>query len=649
LSSPTPTARSVQPITRANAGQVTLVDRLGTGALQDMVWLPDGQTVVAAFYAGLSLCDAGTLRERKFIPAYGGKSRLAASPDGRHVALIAKGGVQIWEMSTGMVHTLEAPSGGARLIAFGADGQVLAVSGAGGEGEPAGDTVSVWDIAGVLDGSAPAGRLLYRLESFATGLSGLAFSPDGGLLLTASWYDWSHTRTNYLERWDATTGEPLPAQGDLSSAPDGLAYLVFSPDGHLLAGAHSSTIYVWEAASGKLLQALDNTSSMYALAFGGDGRWLAAGSPDRTARVWDVPTGTLGTTLSGHTAWVIRVAFDPAPPSQIATVLLATATARDGVQLWDVESGRQVAARPPVGHTDSVGAVAYSSDGALLATASTDQTVWLWDADSGQALRMLDAYGMSSGEWCACIWSMAFSPDGKTVATGSTDAKVRLWDVQSGGLLGTSQALGDLIYGLGFSPDGQRLAAGDADGNLWVWDLAAPLSSAPLLTLDNGGVIVSLSFNPAPSSPGGHVLATGSGSGAIRVWDIDMGTLVREMSGSYNSVRAVYSPDGSFLAAGDSGWTEEFPVRLWDAASGELRRTLLGHGKDIGGLAFTRDGWVLASGDWDGSISLWDVGTGERLQVLQQVGSVKSAAFRPDGGRLATAGFDGLVSIWGVP
>jgi WD40 repeat protein len=226
---------------------------------------------------------------------------------------------------------------------------------------------------------------------------------------------------------------------------------------------------------------------------------------------------------------------------------------------------------------------------------------------------------------------------------------VRLWDVESGKLLGTSQALSDLIYGVGFSPDGRRLAAGDTDGLLWVWDLAAPLEAGPLLSLDNGGVIVSLSFNPAPPSPGVHVLATGSGFGAIRVWDVDTGTLVREMEGSHNSVQAVYSPDGSTLAAGDSGWAEEFPVRLWDPGSGELRRTLMGHTKDVDGLAFTPDGQVLASGDWDGFTRLWDVATGKQLQVLEQSSSVKSAAFHPDGGRLVTAGFDGLVSIWGVP
>jgi WD40 repeat protein len=640
----------LQPITAANAGQVALLDRLGTGALQDMAWLPDGQTVVAAFYTGLGLYDAETLQERQFIPSLGWKASLSPDPDGQHVAMIAEDGVQLWDLGAGqLVHTLEAPAGGARLLALGA-GRLLAVSGSEAEGQTSTETVAVWDLSGVVDGTTSGGQLLYRLNGFGNGVSGLGFIRDGRILVTTKYHEWSAPDdTAYLALWDATTGQPLPAEGDLSGAPDGLMNLTLSPDGRLLAGASYSTIYVWDTATGKLLQDLENESFPNTLAFSAEGRWLAAGSSDKVARVWDVPTGGLALTLSGHTGWVTRVAFDPAASSSSDTVLLATATAGDGVQLWNLPTGERIAARSPIGHSDGVRAVTYSPDGELLATASMDEMVWFWDADSGEPQGMLDATGMRSGEWCTCFWSLAFSPDGQTVATGSTDARVRLWNVASGKLLATSEAMGDLVYGLGFSPDGQRLAAGDADGTIWVWDPTSPLELGHLLALDNDGVVVSLSINPTSSSPIRRLLATGSGFGAIRVWDMDAGNLVSEMEGSHNSVKVAYSSDGRVLAAGDSGWAEEFAVRLWDPETGVLQRTLQGHSKDVGGLAFTPDGQILASGDWGGTTRLWDVATGEELSRLEQGHAVYGAAFRPDGGRLATAGFDGLIWVWGVP
>jgi WD40 repeat protein len=636
---------------------VVLLDRLGTGALQDMVWPPTGRdpaggAVVAAYQSGLGLYDAGTLQERQRIPSYGWKAGLAASPDGRHVAMIAGDGVQLWNLSTGQrVHTLEAPSGGARLIAFGAGGPRLAVSGSEGQGDAARETVAVWDIAGLLDGSAPGPNLLYRLDGFGTAVSGLAFSPDGRTLVTSRSQDWSVDQdTTTLARWDAATGQPLSVEGDLTAAPAGLQHLVFSPDGRLLAGSDLGTILVWDVATGKLLQALDNLNFVSALAFSADGQWLASGSRDKAARVWDVDSGELSTTLTGHSGEVIRVAFDPSPSPKGGTAMLATVTARDGIQLWDVNSGQRSASRRPVGHTSTVTAMTYSPDGELLATASEDEMVWFWDAGSGQPRGMLDAYGMAAeGAYCACIWSLAFSPDGKTVATGSTDARVRLWDVQNGKLLATSGGLGGLVMSLAFSPDGSYLAAGDADGIISVWDMAGVLGSPPAFAMDNPPTTVSLSFNPSPPGPGAHVLAAGGGWGAIRVWDLDAGVLAREIQNDQNSATAVYSPDGSLLAAGEVGQGEEFPVRLWDPVSGDLRQTLNGHRKDVSGLAFTPDGRILASGDWAGTTRLWTVATGETLQTLEQPGSVKVVAFRPNGTQLATAGSDGLVWNWRVP
>jgi WD40 repeat protein len=650
---PSATASALQAITPANAAQVVLLDRLGQGGLEDLAWLADGQTVVTAHYTGLYLLDAETLDLRRFIPSFGWKASLAASPDGQNLALITKEGVQLWELASGqMKAVLAEPSAQAKLAVFGPDGATLATTWSEQKEGTWQDFVVVRDVSGVLSGNASEAPVLLRLDGFSSGVSGLAFTPDGRVLVTSSGRDYADPNDIALRFWNMETGQPLPVEGDLRAAPDYLNDLTFSPDGRLLAGQALFEIYVWDvstefdagAIGGQQVHVLENDLSLTTLAFSADSRFIAAGSVDQTVKIWEVSSGQQTGTLAGFTNDLVRVAFDPTASPGARQSLLIAGTARDGIQLWDVASGQRVAARPLVGHTDDVTAAAYSPDGYLLASASTDETVWLWDAASGQPVRVLDAMGMSQGQWCACFWSLAFSPDGQTLATGSTDAAVRLWDVGTGELLDLSSAPVRLVDSLAFSPKGQLLAAGDDASNLWLWDLAAPLSSDPWLRLDNPPTVLSLSF-----SPDGQVLAAGSGFGVIRLWDVTSGELLREMQASNNSVRATFSPDGGILAAGSSGFEPDYAVRLWDPATGELLRTLEGHNTDVKDLAFSPDGHLLATCDWDGVTILWDTGSGQALTSLKQEWGVQTVAFSPGGERLATGGSDGTIWIWGVP
>ena len=82
------------------------------------------------------------------------------------------------------------------------------------------------------------------------------------------------------------------------------------------------------------------------------------------------------------------------------------------------------------GHTGSVNAIAFSSDGKQLASASDDGTVRLWDAATGAALQTLKGHAN-------CVNAIAFSPDGKQLASASHDGTVRLWDPATGAALPT--------------------------------------------------------------------------------------------------------------------------------------------------------------------------------------------------------------------
>ncbi|MEG4817816.1 WD40 domain-containing protein [Microcoleus sp. K5-D4] len=114
----------------------------------------------------------------------------------------------------------------------------------------------------------------------------------------------------------------------------------------------------------------------------------------------------------------------------------------------------------------------------------------------------------------------------------------------------------------------------------------------------------------------------------------------------FGSVRSViFSPDGKLLATGDS----DSVVRLWEASSGREILTCKGHTNVVQSVAFSPDGEILASGSYDKIIKLWDVNTGECLKVLQgHTEAVMSVTFNPDGNILASGSFDRTIRLWDI-
>jgi WD40 repeat protein len=213
-----------------------------------------------------------------------------------------------------------------------------------------------------------------------------------------------------------------------------------------------------------------------ALAFSPDGRWLAAGSLDRTSRLWDLhsanPPAAVGTVLEGHAGAITSLAFSPDGR------WLVTGSQDGTARLWDLQSDEpERAAIVLSGHSSWVSALAFSPDGRWLATGTGDQTARMWDLQSADPNTNNQVLPVPGNPYEALtpqkvLTVMAFSPDGRWLATGSADRSVRLWDLDAPDPAANWQLLGEMegtVTTLAFSPDGHWLATGSSDSTARLW------------------------------------------------------------------------------------------------------------------------------------------------------------------------------------
>lgn len=93
--------------------------------------------------------------------------------------------------------------------------------------------------------------------------------------------------------------------------------------------------------------------------------------------------------------------------------------------------------------------------------------------------------------------------------------------------------------------------------------------------------------------------------------------------------------------------------RRWarpDALVGQQRQVLEGHSGAVMAVGFSPDGRRLATGGTDRRVVVWNVETGETLQVLvtPHRRAITSVAFSPDGSSLATTGYDQTIQFWNL-
>lgn len=153
--------------------------------------------------------------------------------------------------------------------------------------------------------------------------------------------------------------------------------------------------------------------AIFSVAISPDGQTLVSGSYDATIKVWNLRTGQLLRTLSGHSS--------------------------------------------------QVSAVAISPDGKFVISGSEDKTIKVWNLHKGQSLRTLSDHS-------EIVWSIAISPDGQTFASGGGDRVINVWRLRTGQLLCCLQGHSDSVSGVTISFDGHVLVSSGFDKTIKIWE-----------------------------------------------------------------------------------------------------------------------------------------------------------------------------------
>jgi WD40 repeat protein len=156
-------------------------------------------------------------------------------------------------------------------------------------------------------------------------------------------------------------------------------------------------------------------------------------------------------------------------------------------------------------------------------------------------------------------------------------------------------------------------------------------------------------------SPGGEFLACKSKGTTIRLYETKTGKVVHTLRGQAYSVSCLaFSPDGNLLASGeyDDAPDRDLPdnkphtAYLWDVRTGKLLHKLPGHENNILSVTFSPDSKTLAVTGSFYQVRLWDTATGK---ALSRMGDSRTAyrevAFSPDRKTLAMS-FLRTVVLW---
>ncbi len=339
-------------------------------------------------------------------------------------------------------------------------------------------------------------------------------------------------------------------------------------------------------------------------------------------------------------------------------------------RLWDAETGTRLAEFMVPGLIPAT--IEFSPDDRLILTTFkgaalvryadgvqaiySDHTARVWDAATGREVAVLKGHADR-------VATAHFSADGKQIVTASWDKTARVWDTATGKSMAVFQGDRFSLASAVFSADGSRVLTISSGGfsRSGADPPAAQKVKAELDPILHARQAVTKVISLFSESGSGRMFETGREFSAARIWDVASGTELHVLgkidpggldqgsgpgvmrfhfssndattSGKEEASAAAFSPHGRLVATGSWQGT----VTIWDTETGKPLRSWKGIAKTIQALEFSQNGNCLLlvyAGDKD-EVAVWRTSDGKELVRWSDFHTgVRAARFSPSGRRV---------------
>ncbi len=287
----------------------------------------------------------------------------------------------------------------------------------------------------------------------------------------------------------------------------------------------------------------------------------------------------------------------------------------------------------------SISAASLSPDRSRLIAGDQDGRLWTWDFGKRERV---EGPVQLHGEGVADV---TFHPNEAWVASVGADGSLAIRDLDPAGTtLKPPSEFTSTARSVRFSSDGRLMAVGHEDGSVQLWD-AGSFRRLHRIVASTTAVIAVRFLHTNDG------LIVGTAQGEIGLWTIDARTkptLRRRFGAEDRLVQLALSSDDRMLAASNAS----HKITLWELESGRRLQVIQG-GAPSDTLAFENDGaFLLADRGWNlerHAVAVPRSGTppSRDLQTLQTQlsGGIQSIALSPDGGHAALGGWSGEVLL----